>query len=64
MKISINDQAKCVQREIAMRKVVYPGRVANKKMKQETADKEIATMEAVLDTLAGVAVFSQGGVRG
>ncbi|HKQ90878.1 MAG TPA: Rmf/CrpP family protein [Blastocatellia bacterium] len=44
-------QIKAVEREIAMRKAVYPGRVAKKAMKPETAAHEILAMEAVLRTL-------------
>jgi hypothetical protein len=47
-------QIKAVEREIAMRKAVYPKRVAAKGMRQETADHEIAAMEAVLRTLRRV----------
>jgi hypothetical protein len=50
-KIPLSVQIKSVEREIAMRKAVYPTRVAAKKMKQETADHELAAMEAVLGTL-------------
>ena len=51
MKISIADQIKCVERELAMRRRVYPNWVASKKMTQEKADHEIAAMEAVFDTV-------------
>lgn len=49
--ITIEQQVAAVAREIALRKAVYPGRVAAKKMKQEKADHEISAMEAVLETL-------------
>jgi hypothetical protein len=49
--IPLSVQIKSVEREIAMRRAVYPKRVATKAMKQETADHEIAAMEAVLGTL-------------
>ncbi|HEU0173985.1 MAG TPA: hypothetical protein VFV58_06955, partial [Blastocatellia bacterium] len=49
--IPLTVQIKAVEREIAMRKAVYPKRVASKAMKQETADHEIAAMTAVLATL-------------
>jgi hypothetical protein len=55
MTISLADQIKSVEREIAMRKGVYPRRIADKKMSQTKADHEIAAMEAVLGTLRGVA---------
>jgi hypothetical protein len=39
------------ERELAMRRAVYPGRVAAKKMSQAKADHEIACMEGILKTL-------------
>jgi hypothetical protein len=42
---------KCVEREIGMRKRVYPNWVEKKRMSQEKADLEIRTMTAVLDQL-------------
>lgn len=52
--ITIEDQIKAVEREIGMRRRVYPNWVASKRMSQEKADKEIAATEAVLETLKGV----------
>lgn len=52
--ITIEDQIKAVEREIGMRRRVYPNWVASKRMNQEKADKEIASMEAVLETLKKV----------
>jgi hypothetical protein len=49
--ISLELQIKAVEREIAMRRGVYPRWVTNKKMSQEKADFEIEAMEAVLATL-------------
>jgi hypothetical protein len=51
---SLADQIACVEREIRMREQVYPRRVGDRKMKQEAADREIAAMRAVLDTLLAV----------
>ena len=48
---SIEAQIDCVKREIAMRESAYPGWVTRKRMSQTRADREIATMRAVLDTL-------------
>jgi hypothetical protein len=45
------DQIKCVEREIAMRRRVFPRLVERQKMSQGEADREIATMEAVLRTV-------------
>lgn len=52
--ITIEDQIKTVEREIGMRRRVYPNWVASKRMSQEKADKEIKNMEAVLETLKEV----------
>ena len=52
--ITIDEQIKAVEREISMRRRVYPRWVENKRMSREKADKEIATMEAVLETLKEV----------
>lgn len=49
--ITISEQEKEVQREIAMRKKVYPGLVAKGKMTEADAAHRIAVMEAVLQTL-------------
>ena len=52
--IPLRDQIECVKREIGMREQVYPRRVADGKMKQTTADAELARMRAVLKTLEGL----------
>lgn len=39
----------CIERELRMRRRVYPRRVADGKMTQAQADREIAVMEAILD---------------
>jgi len=52
--IPIHDQIKCVEREIALRRSVYARRVSSGSMTQEAADRETATMEAVLNTLRTV----------
>lgn len=48
---SIDEQIACVEREIKMREHVYPRFVGQGKMAQEKADREIATMRAVLESL-------------
>jgi hypothetical protein len=52
---SLADQIACVKREIGKRRAAYWRFVANKHsrnhMTQAKADREIATMEAVLQTL-------------
>lgn len=49
--ITLDQQIACVRRELAMRKNVYPKWVANGRMKQEAAEKEMAHLQAVHDTL-------------
>lgn len=44
----------CVEREISMRRRVYPGRVSDKKMSQAKADEEIRTMGEVLGLINAV----------
>lgn len=48
---SLDDQIRCVEREIAMRERVYPKLIKGGRMKQATADQEYLTMKAVLRTL-------------
>jgi hypothetical protein len=47
----LRDQIACVEREIALRKRVYPQLVERTKLTQRKATDEIACMEAVLLTL-------------
>jgi hypothetical protein len=47
MVVSTADKLKCVQRELLLRRNVYPARVITKKMMQVEADREIAIMEAI-----------------
>ena len=49
--ITIERQIKCLQREIAMRKRVYPNWVRDERMTQADANEEIATMQAALETV-------------
>jgi hypothetical protein len=56
MSISLRQQIACVKREIADRRNWCVRRVAAGTMKQVDADREIATMEAVLDTLCRLEV--------
>lgn len=50
-KVSIIGQISEVEREIAMRKQVYPRQVGSGKMRQAEADLLLARMEAVRQTL-------------
>ncbi|WP_290494460.1 hypothetical protein [Hyphomonas sp. UBA4494] len=52
--ISLDRQIECATREVAMRKKVYARRVADNRMPQAKADNEIATMEAIVETLRGL----------
>lgn len=49
--VPIDEQIACVERELRMRKRVYPGRIYAGKMSQLQANQEIGAMEAVLRTL-------------
>ncbi|MBQ9236258.1 MAG: hypothetical protein IJ184_07350 [Alphaproteobacteria bacterium] len=53
-KITLDEQIRCVQREITYREYVYPNLCARGKMTVGTKEKEIATMQAVLATLKNV----------
>ena len=55
MRVPIDAQVKCLQREIAMRQRVYPRWVAAGRMTQAKADEEIATMRAALETVESLA---------
>ena len=54
MPISLEQQIKCVGREIGLRRNVYPKFLMSGRITQEKADYEIAAMEAVLATLQGL----------
>lgn len=54
MDIDINEQIKCVRREINMRIRVYPRLVDLNRKKQSDADHELAAMKAVEQTLLQV----------
>jgi hypothetical protein len=49
--IGIDEQIACVEREIALRRRVYPRRIADRKMTQQLADRQLAAMSAALHTL-------------
>lgn len=54
MKYGIEQQIACVERELRYRRQLYPRRVAEGKLEQWAADKQIALMVAVLETLLAV----------
>lgn len=47
MTFTLKDKLTAVQREITMRRKVYPRRVGDKRMTQALADREIAVMEEI-----------------
>jgi hypothetical protein len=49
--IPFSEQAQCVMREIKLRRRAYPRLIASQRLSQAAADREIATMEAVLETV-------------
>ena len=51
----ISQQINEVERELSLRRSVYPGLVTRGKMRQSEADEHLARMEAVLATLQHVA---------
>jgi hypothetical protein len=51
---TLDDQIKCVTREIEMRKRVYRKRLLEGKMAQAAADFEIGCMVAILQTLSKI----------
>ncbi len=62
--VTLTMQISEVEREIAMRRQVYPSLVGKGKMRQAEADHKIAIMTAVRDTLTklhGVTVTDQNG---
>jgi len=59
-KITIDDQIKCAERELAMRKRVYPRWITAKKMSEEKANREIAVMESIIKTLKAVKKIENG----
>lgn len=54
MAVDLSVQIAAANRELAMRRVVYPRRVAEKRMTELKAAAEIAAMEAIVRTLEGL----------
>lgn len=52
--ITLADQVKAAERELKLRKRVYPRRVSNQQMTPQQAQHETAAMEAILATLQGL----------
>ena len=49
--VSLERQLEGAERELRLRRQVYPNRVAQRRMTQAKADEEIAVMEAIGATL-------------
>lgn len=49
--ITLEAQIDCVERELNLRRYVYPRRVERRQMTQKLADDEMKKMKAVLQTL-------------
>jgi hypothetical protein len=49
--VSLGAQIRCVERELAFRRIYYPKRVRSGVMARITCDREIALMTAALETL-------------
>jgi hypothetical protein len=47
--ITVLDKLECIERELKYRRFVYPKWIANNKMAQHKADREIAVMESIRD---------------
>jgi hypothetical protein len=54
--VTLIEQVRCVEREIALRRSVYPRWVAQKRMKASQAEHELEAMVAVLATLTELLV--------
>jgi hypothetical protein len=52
--ITMADRLACVDRELALRRRVYPRWVAAGRMTQAKADREIELMQAVRDAIDGL----------
>ncbi len=50
--VSREAKRRCVERELSMRKRVYPRWIADGRMKQADADEQIRIMEAIRDDYA------------
>jgi hypothetical protein len=52
--VSLRRQLRAAERELALRKRVYPTRIACRRMSRAKAADELAAMAAIVDTLAGL----------
>lgn len=56
---SVDDQLACLERELRLRKRVYPGRIANGRMSAAQARHELAVMESLVREYRGKAQAQQ-----
>lgn len=54
-KISLSQQLAEAQRELDLRRRLYPGWIRSGKLAQATADRQLATQQAIVDTLRPLA---------
>lgn len=54
--VPLADQVACLERELGLRRRVYPRLVANGRFAQDAADREIARMAAALETVRAAAL--------
>ena len=59
--MTLDEQIRCVGREIGMRKNVYPKFLKSGRITQEKADYEIACMEQVYQTLKRLRELEKAG---
>lgn len=53
--ITIEQQLACARRELALRRNVYPKMTFSGRMKPEEAERELAAMSAIVETLLKLA---------
>jgi hypothetical protein len=61
--VSLDAQLRCAQRELAVRRAVYPGLVARYRMTHEQAAHELAAMRAIVQTLTRLVAAAGGDPR-
>jgi hypothetical protein len=52
--VPLHVQIAAAERELSMRRHVYPRRIAEGKMSKELAERETAAMEAIVQTLRSI----------
>ena len=59
MNITDDDRVKCIEREVILRRRVYPRFVQTGKMTQKKADQEIAVMESILNMMKNLKAMNE-----